>query len=162
MDRITVKNLILFSMLLGIVLGAAGIIPVVGIWMLAVLVLLSAPLVMVYLIMDGKFDLTTIKDSILTGALTGLCAGVFFSSSYSVFAAILLKCFHYTNNQILTSIITNSPLWLLICFMIFIGIFNAVTNAFSGFATYYAINFIRDIYEKTHPQGTGNDDSGCC
>ena len=49
-------------------------------------------------------------------------------------------------------------MWLLICFIIFIGIFNATTNAFSGFATYYVINFIRDMYEKSHPRDEQNDD----
>lgn len=158
MDRITVKNLILCSGILGLLLGILAAVPVIGIWMLATVIILAAPCVIVYLIMDGKLDLTTVKDSILQGALAGFCASIFFSSAYSVSAVILFKTFQYTDNQILTSIITNSPLWLLLCFIVFIGIFNAVTNAFSGVVTYYVINFIRDMYEKSHPQTAGNGD----
>ncbi len=158
MDRYVVKNLILFSAILGVLLGFFGVIPFIGIWMLVILVVLSAPLVMVYLIMDSKLDLTTIKDSIITGAIVGFNASIFFSAAYSLIAAILFKFFHFSSNQILTSIIINSPMWLLICFIIFIGIFNATTNAFSGFATYYVINFIRDMYEKSHPRDEQNDD----
>ncbi len=158
MDRYVVKNLILFSAILGVLLGFFGVIPFIGVWMLVILIVLAAPLVMVYLIMDSKLDLTTIKDSIITGAIVGFNSSIFFSAAYSMIAAILFKNFHFSSNQILTSIIINSPMWLLICFIIFIGIFNATTNAFSGFATYYVINFIRDMYEKSHPRNNDNDD----
>lgn len=151
MDRVVVTNLIIYSIILGLLLGTLGAVPYIGIWMLVISITLSAPLVMVYLIMDSKLDLTTIKDSIITGAIIGFCNSLIFSASYSIVVAILFKCFHYTNNQVLTSIIINSPMWLLVCFMIFIGVFNATTNAFSGFTTYYVINFIRDMYEKNHP-----------
>ncbi len=153
-----VKNLILFSAILGVLLGFFGVIPFIGVWMLVILIVLAAPLVMVYLIMDSKLDLTTIKDSIITGAIVGFNSSIFFSAAYSMIAVILFKIFHFSSNQILTSIIINSPMWLLICFIIFIGIFNATTNAFSGFATYYVINFIRDMYEKSHPRNNDNDD----
>lgn len=158
MDRYVVKNLILFSAILGVLLGFFGVIPFIGVWMLVILIVLAAPLVMVYLIMDSKLDLTTIKDSIITGAIVGFNSSIFFSAAYSMIAVILFKIFHFSSNQILTSIIINSPMWLLICFIIFIGIFNATTNAFSGFATYYVINFIRDMYEKSHPRNNDNDD----
>lgn len=158
MDRYVVKNLIIFSAILGMILGFLGVIPYIGVWMLVILIVLAAPAVMVYLIMDSKLELTTIKDSIITGAIVGFNSSIFFSAAYSMIAAILFKGFHYTSNQILTSIIINSPMWLLICFIIFIGIFNATTNAFSGFATYYIINFIRDMYEKSHPRDNQDDD----
>ena len=158
MDRHVVKNIILFSAILGVLLGFLGVIPFIGVWMLVILIVLAAPLVMVYLIMDSKLDLTTIKDSIITGAIVGFNSSIFFSAAYSMIAAILFKIFHFSSNQILTSIIINSPMWLLVCFIIFIGIFNATTNAFSGFATYYVINFIRDMYEKSHPRNNDNDD----
>ena len=63
---------------------------------------------------------------------------------------ILSKGVHYTPNFFLTAMIENSPVWLLGTFIIFLGVLCATTNAFAGFATYYIINLIRDIYENKH------------
>lgn len=157
MDKFVIKNVIIFSLVLGIVLGLIAPAPYVGMVMLFTALLLAAPLVIVYLIMDGKFDLTTTKDSIVIGALIGFCVNLTFSSAYCIIIAILAKIFHCTTNFFLTAMITNSPIWLIAVFIIFIGVLCATTNAFSGFMTYYIINFIRDMYEKQHPEITKNN-----
>ena len=84
--------------------------------------------------------------------MIGFCTNFSFSAVYAVLMVILAKGFQYTTNYFLTAMITNSPVWLLFVFIIFIGVLCAVTNAFTGFLTYYVINFIRDIYEKQHPK----------
>lgn len=153
MNRILVKNISVFSLILGLILGIAAPVPYIGMIMLFGLLLGAAPVVMVYLIMAGGLELTTAKDSILTGALAGFAANLTFSGIYSVIMVILSKVFHYTPNFFLTAMIENSPIWLLLTFIIFLGVLCATTNAFSGFATFYIINLIRDIYEKEHPRG---------
>lgn len=152
MNKFVIKNIVILSLILGLILGVLAPVPYVGMAALFAALLLSAPLVMVYLIMDGKLDLTTTKDSILTGALIGFCTNFSFSVAYAVLMVILAKGFQYTTNFFLTAMIINSPVWLLFVFIIFIGVLCAVTNAFSGFLTYYVINFIRDMYEKQHPR----------
>lgn len=151
MNKFIIKNIVILSLILGIILGILAPIPYVGMMMLFSVLLLAAPIVMVYLIMDSKFDLTTPKDSIITGALIGFCSNMTFAVFYSLLMAILAKVFHITTNFFLTAMITNAPVWLILVFIIFLGILCATTNAFSGFATFYIINFIRDMYEKQHP-----------
>lgn len=148
MDKTIIQTILLLSLILGAILGLLAPIPFIGIVMLLTALLLASPLVTVYLIMDGKLDLTTIKDSIITGATIGFVSNIAFSSVYSIVMAILAKGFNITTNFFLSAMITNSPIWLLAIFIIFIGILSAVTNAFSGFLTYYIINFIRDMYEQ--------------
>lgn len=148
MDKTIIQTILLLSLILGAILGLLAPIPFIGIVMLITALLLASPLVTVYLIMDGKLDLTTIKDSIITGAAIGFVSNIAFSSVYSIVMAILAKGFNITTNFFLSAMITNSPIWLLAIFIIFIGILSAVTNAFSGFLTYYIINFIRDMYEQ--------------
>ena len=148
MDTTIILTILLLSLILGAILGLLAPIPFIGIVMLLTALLLASPLVTVYLIMDGKLDLTTIKDSIITGAAIGFVSNIAFSSVYSIVMAILAKGFNITTNFFLSAMITNSPIWLLAIFIIFIGILSAVTNAFSGFLTYYIINFIRDMYEQ--------------
>ena len=151
MDKIVIKNLIIISAVLGVILGTLGAVPFIGIWIFIASFILAAPIVMVYLIMDSKLDLTTIENSIITGAITGFASSILFSCAYSILTALVFNFLHYSNNKILTSIIINSPIWLSIVFITFIAIVSATINSFSGLATYYIINFIRDMYEKRHP-----------
>ena len=148
MDRVLAKNIIILSIFLGAILGLLAPVPYIGMIVLMAVFLLSAPAVMVFLIMDGKLDLTTTQDSIIQGALAGFVSGFMFSVTYAIFVFLLGAFFHYSSNFILTTMISNSPIWLLFVFIVFIGVVFATTNAFSGFLTYYIINLLRDMYEK--------------
>ncbi len=149
MNKFVVKNIVILSLILGVFLGVLAPIPYVGMIMLFSILLLAAPLVIVYMIMaDRNYDIKSPKDSIITGALIGFCSNMTFAFCYSVLMVILAKVFHYTPNFFLTAMLTNSPIWLILVFIIFLGVLCATTNSFSGFATYYIINFIRDMYEK--------------
>ena len=158
LDRITVINIVVLSLILGAILGLLAPVPYIGTIALTSVLVLSAPLVIVYMIMDGKLDLTTTTDSIIHGAIIGFASNTTFSVVYAIVMVILSKAFHYSPNLVLTAMITESPVWLLITFIIFIGILCATTNAFTGFSTYYIINFIRDVYEKNHPQLPTDDE----
>lgn len=152
MNKVILKNLALLGLLVGAVFGVLGAIPYVGGFALFAVLFLSAPVVMLLLIMSGKLDLTTPKDSIIHGALTGFFANITFSFAYSIVVALLYVTIKFTTNYFLTAMIINSPIWLLIVIILFIGTLTATTNAFSGFLTYYIINLIRDLYEKKHSQ----------
>ena len=158
MDKNIIKNLIIYSLILGFILGVLSIIPYVGTFMIMGLLLFVAPLVMLILIMEGKMDLTTIQDSIIDGAITGFCANLTFTFSACIVLALLQIGFKYSPNYLLTSMIINSSMWIIIMCSVFLGTLVAATNAFSGLLTYYIINFIRDSYEKKHPQKDTNKD----
>jgi hypothetical protein len=148
MDKILVKNIIFASLILGLILGALAPIPYVGTVMLVIALVFSSPLIMLYFIMDGKYDLTTVTDSIINGAIIGFCVNVTFSFVYATIMYLLFVISHYSSNFFLSTMITKSPAWLILTFIIFIGVLCATTNAFSGFATHYVIELIRDLYEK--------------
>jgi hypothetical protein len=148
MDKFVVKNTIIYSLILGLILGLLAPIPYIGMVTLMTMLLLVAPLVMVYMIMAGQFALTSTKNSIITGAISGFSANFSFSFTYAIMMVILSKLFHITTNFFLTAMIVNSPIWLILVFVIFVGVLFATTNAFSGFLTHYVIDFIRDIYDK--------------
>lgn len=158
MDKFVIKNIIIYSLILGVVLGLLAPVPYVGTFMLIVAMLLSAPSVMVYMIMDGKLELTTTKDSIVMGSLVGFVVNISYSVMYASVMTVLAKTINYSSNFFLTTMIINSPIWLLGVFIIFVGVLCATTNSFSGFVTYYVINFIRDMYEKQLPQSKNDDE----
>ena len=150
MSSFQIKNLIILSLIAGFILGVVSIIPFLGVLSLFLLMLGVAPLVILLLIMAGKFDLTTVKDSIIAGAVTGFSANLTFAAAFSIITVILYLITGYNANIFLRAVIMQSPLWLLIVCIIFIGVVTATTNAFTGFLTYYMINFIRDSYAKKH------------
>ncbi len=150
MNKVILKYLSFCSLAIGAIFGIFATIPYIGGIALFSVLLLSAPLVILFLIMAGKMDLTTPKDSIISGAITGFCANITFSFAYSIVVALIYLLFKYTNNYFLTAMIINSPIWLFIIIVLFVGVLTATTNAFTGFLTYYIINLIRDIYENKH------------
>ena len=157
MDANIIKNIIILSLILGTILGVIATIPYIGIIGLLALFLLSAPLVIIYLIMDAKLDLTTIKDTIVNSAVIGFVTSISFSVVYAIIIVLLDKIFGYSNNLILTKMIENSPIFLFVLSIFFMGVVYATTNAFSGFLTFYSINFIRDMYEKKQLKEDNND-----
>ena len=158
MSKVLVFQISIISLILGIILGSLAPIPVIGLGMLLTMILLSAPIVILFLVMAGKLDLTSPKDSIITGGLIGFCANISFSFIYSFIMYIMSQGFHSTTNFFLSAMIVNSPVWLILIFILFLGVLSATTNAFSGFVTYYIINLIRDIYESKHPELKGQQD----
>lgn len=150
MDKFVIKNLIILSLVIGAIFGVFSVIPFIDTVVLLALLFLSAPIVIFLLIMAGKLDLTTVKDSIVNGAIIGMSANLTFATLYSIITAVIYLLTKYSSNLILTTMVINSPIWLLIVVILFMGVLTATTNAFSGMLTYYAINFIRDIYEQKH------------
>ncbi len=152
MNKTLIIHISILSLIIGGVFGVLAPVPYVGLIMLGAVLLLSAPLVMVYMIMDGKYNLSSVSDSIIFGALSGFCANLTFTSIYALITWILAVGFKIMPNMFLSFMITNSSAWLLITFILFIGVLCAVTNAFGALGTHYIIEFIRDIYEKKHPK----------
>lgn len=148
MDKFLVKDLIIYSLIFGLFFGVLSIVPYIGVFMLISILLFCAPVVMIYMIMAGKLDLTTIKDSIIWGAICGFSGNITFATGASIVLVLLKIGFDYSSNYLLTTMIMNSPIWLTLVCIIFLSTLVATTNAFSGFITYYILNFIRDSYER--------------
>ena len=150
MNKVILKDLVLLSSFAGMVFGLIACVPYISGFALFGVLFLAAPVVILLLIMSGRADLTTPKNSIISGALTGFFANITFSFTYSIIVALLYITIKFTTNYFLTAMIINSPIWLLVLIILFVGVLTATTNAFSAFLTYYIINLIRDIYEKKH------------
>lgn len=150
MNRNVIINLVIIGLVIGLVFGLLAFIPYVGLTALLSMFFMSAPVAVVLLIMSGKMDLTSVKDSIIQGAIAGFCSNITFCISYSIISALAFIIFNYTSNYFLTAMIIKSSVFLLLLFIIFTGVLFAVTNAFSNFCLYYIINYIRDSYERKH------------
>ncbi len=152
MDKNTVINILIFSLAIGFVLGQIALVPYVGLVAILFLCFMSAPIAVLLLIMAGKLDLTSVKDSIIQGAFSGFCANSTFCIGYCITSSLIFSILNHTTNYFLTAMIIKSPLFLLLMVIMFTGVLIAVTNAFSNFCLYYIINYIRDNYERNHRQ----------
>lgn len=158
MNKYVIQDLIIYSLILGFIFGVLSIIPYIGTFMIFCIMLLVAPVVMVYLIMAGKMDLTSFQDSIINGAITGFFGNLTFTFSACLVLVLMQIGFKYSPNYLLTSMIMNSSVWIIIMCSVFLGTLVAATNAFSGLLTFYIINFIRDAYERKHSLQKENKD----
>ena len=84
MNRNIFINLLIISLAVGFVLGELAVIPFVSMIALFLMLFLSAPIAIVLLIMLGKLDLTTVKDSIIQGLTAGFFANITFSLGYCI------------------------------------------------------------------------------
>ena len=153
MTKLIFKYIAIVSFVVGIIFGIISAIPYIGGIGLLGALLFAAPIVILLLIMAGKADITTPKDSIISGGIIGFISNITFSFSYAAIVSIIYVLFGYTSNYFLTAMIINTPIWLFIIIVFFMGVLTGTTNAFSAFITYYIINLLRDIYDKTHGQG---------
>ncbi len=157
MNKVVIKNLVILSFIVGLIFGTIALIPFLSIVMLFAVMFLTAPVVILYMIMDSKFDVDTLQKTIIGGAIAGLSANISFAGVYTLISSLLFIGFKYSDNYFLTTMIINSPLWLTVIFIIFIGVLTGTTNAFSGFVTYYMVNFLRDMYEKRQSKNGNNN-----
>ena len=160
MDKKTLQRLVILSLIIGFVFGLPAVVPYVGGVSLFGLLFLISPVTMLLLIMSGKYDISTVQNSIIHGAITGFIGNISYSFCYCIMCAILFLTLKFTTNYFLTAMIINSPVWLLMISIIFISFLTAVTNAFSGFVVHYALNLIRDLYEKKHSVITEETNEG--
>lgn len=150
MDKFLVKDLIVYSLIFGFLTGVLAVVPYIGMLILFLIMFFASPVVILFMIMSGKLDLTTLKDSIIWGGICGFSANITFCTGACVVLALLKIGFNYSPNYLLTTMVMNSPIWLTFVCIVFLGTLIGTTNAFSGFITYYILNFIRDSYERKH------------
>lgn len=88
------------------------------------------------------------KDSIITGAIAGFVSYLGFSIIYVPISVILMKLFHIAANAGVGFMLGNATFFLLVVISLFMGVLSATVNAFTGFLTFYVIDFINTIEKR--------------
>ncbi len=140
MNKLTVRNIIILSALLGVVLAFVSLIPVVV--KLAVFILMTcACLPVIILLRKYGFDtMTSVKESLITGALSGFISYMAFSLVFLPLVFVISYFFPigYLGGFVL--ILHNITVGLLVMFTIFISSVSVIFNAFSSLLYYYVIS----------------------
>ncbi len=142
------KQICILSLLLGGVLGLLTLIPIINQISFWVLMCFAAVCVMLFMIKLELLDMESVKESVILGAIIGFVAFLGFSIIYIPITVFLAKVFQvYTNYGIAVSL-SNASFGLTFVIVLFMGILAATVNAFSGFLTYYGVDFYRALYKK--------------
>lgn len=145
MDTTLLRQISILSIFFGLILGLSTLIPYVNVISFIFLIFFVAPSVLWLLIKYNCITLDTTKGSIIVGALSGFISYMAFSVIYIPCSIILIKIFHITTNYGIAMILNNANLFLLIVISLFLGVFSATLNAFTGFLTYYVIELLNSI-----------------
>lgn len=142
------KQISILSAFFGAVLGLITLIPVVGVVSFIFLMCFIAPLVIWILVKYNCLSLESIKDSVITGATSGFVSYLGFSIIFVPISVILMKFFHLASNYGVGLMIGNASIFILVVISLFMGVLSATMNAFTGFLTFYVIDFINSIEKR--------------
>ncbi len=143
-DYILLRQISILSVFFGALLGVITLIPFIGTFSFIFLICFIAPLVIWILIKYDCLSLTSIKDSIITGALSGFISYMGFSIIFVPVSILLMKFFHIAANYGIGLMLNDANAFILIVLSVFMGVLSATVNAFTGFLTFYVIEFINN------------------
>ena len=90
-------------------------------------------------------SLSSIKDSVIVGALAGFVSYMGFSIIYVPISVILMKFFHIAANYGVGLMLENANFFILVVISLFLGVLSATVNAFTGFLTFYVIDLVNSM-----------------
>ena len=145
MNKAILKIIVLLSMFLGVVSGLLTIIPFIGEIIFWLLLTVSAVVVILFMTKMKLLDIKTTKQSVVVGAIIGFISFLAFSVVYIPAVIALAKFMNYISNPGVAMFLTHSSLGILVMLAIFMGVLSATLNSFSGFLTYYLIEFSKSL-----------------
>lgn len=145
MNKSVFKIILLLSIFMGIVSGVLTIVPYAGEIVFWLLITIAAPLIILFLTKMEVLEISTVRQSAVIGGLIGFVSFLAFCAVYIPAVIVLAKFFNYSVNPGVSMFLTNATFGLMIMLAVFMGILSATINAFSGFVTYYLIEFNKSI-----------------
>ena len=89
--------------------------------------------------------MNSIKDGIITGAIAGFVAYMAFSVVYIPISVVLIKLLHFSANYGIGIMLNNAGFFILTVVSLFLGVVGATVNAFTGFLSFYVIDFLKSV-----------------
>ncbi len=147
-DFILLKRISVLSIFFGAILGFVTLIPFIGTYSMVFLLCFIAPLVIWVLVKYNCLLLSSIKKSVVVGAIVGFVSYLGFSVIYIPISVILMKLFHISANYGIGIMLNNAGFFILLVISIFMGVLSATINAFTGFLTFYVLELLNSIEKK--------------
>ena len=146
--QLLLKQMGMLSSVLGLVLGVITIIPFICNFSFFALIVLSAPIILVYMKKLDMIGILDIRQGAMYGAIIGFISFVAFSVSFVPLATII--GFIYKGSYYLgVSLLFRTGYFVLIMMVFFVALLAALMNAFSGLVTIYVYNQLEQKPEES-------------
>ena len=139
--KILLKQMTILSVVVGLILGVFTVIPFIGQLAFFTLIVLTTPIVLVYMKKMEMVGILDIKQGAVYGAIIGFVSFLAFSLSFMPLAAIISfisKGAHY----LWVGLLVKEGFFILVMLVFFVSVLAALMNAFSGLVTMYIYNQI--------------------
>lgn len=144
-NYVLLRQISVLSIFFGALLGAITLIPYVGTLSFIFLICFISPIVIWILVKYNCLSLSSIKDSVIVGALAGFVSYLGFSIIYVPISVVLMKFFHIAANYGVGLMLENANFFILVVISLFLGVLSATVNAFTGFLTFYVIDLVNSM-----------------
>lgn len=144
-NYVLLRQISVLSIFFGALLGAITLIPYVGTLSFIFLICFISPIVIWILVKYNCLSLSSIKDSVIVGALAGFVSYLGFSIIYVPISVILMKFFHIAANYGVGLMLENANFFILVVISLFLGVLSATVNAFTSFLTFYVIDLVNSM-----------------
>lgn len=146
--QLLLKQMGMLSSVLGLVLGVITIIPFICNFSFFALIVLAAPIILVYMKKLDMIGILDIRQGAMYGAIIGFISFVAFSVSFVPLATII--GFIYKGSYYLgVSLLFRTGFFVLIMMVFFVALLAALMNAFSGLVTVYVYNQLEQKPEES-------------
>lgn len=146
--QLLLKQMGMLSSVLGLVLGVITIIPFICNFSFFALIVLAAPIILIYMKKLDMIGILDIRQGAMYGAIIGFISFVAFSVSFVPLATII--GFIYKGSYYLgVSLLFRTGFFVLIMMVFFVALLAALMNAFSGLVTIYVYNQIEQKPEES-------------
>lgn len=143
MNTKVLKQINFLSIVLGAMLGLITAIPFIGSIAFWILMCIASTIIITMMTKSELLIINSVRESAVLGAIIGFTSFLGFSLFYVPIIIILAKYFNIYPNYGISMALSNASLGVIIIFVIFVAILSATLNAFSGFLTFYGINFFK-------------------
>jgi len=133
------KQMSIFSAILGLILGVLTIVPIIGQFAFFTLVVLATPIIFIYMKKLGMIGILDIKQGAIYGSIVGFVAFIAFCLSFlplAVIISFISKGVHY----LWAGLLVKEGFFILVMLVLFVSVLVALMNAFSGLVTMYIYN----------------------
>ena len=147
MNILLLKQIALFSALIGGIIGIITLIPFIGTLAFLTLILFLSAIIIVYLKRNNLIGIIDMREGAIIGGVIGFASFIAFAIVFMPISAIIGLIFKsYYVGHLLTMFITNfGGFFVMIMLLIFIAIISALMNAFSGVVTAYIYELLSGL-----------------
>ena len=142
------KLITMLSCFIGVVCAFLSLLPYIGGVVFFFLICFTAVVVMLILMKTKLLQIESVQESITIGGICGFLSSMAFALIYIPMVILFARVFHYFTNEGVAIFFAHANLFVVLLLSIFMAIFSATINAFTGFVVYYLTELFKNMNNR--------------